>query len=117
MSFNVAKEIDDFFYFQFIIIFLIGFSINVYTNGQATVIFLEDYYSISNASLLTTLNDDGYFTMDDNAKITYLKDMYQTTIWRSEIALYVSTFMYFILSPAVSFYYTFFVFPKRKRKI
>jgi hypothetical protein len=103
-AFNLTKEQDEFFTIQFLIIFLIGFCINVYSNGQATLIFMHNEYDISPDSPIYNL------TPEYQALQKYTNQEKFRNVW----AEYIMLFLYFIVSPLVNLYYGFFVFKKRQ---
>lgn len=101
---DIPREIDDFFYFQFFIVFLIGFAINVFTNGQATMIFMNETYNI------VPLMNYSFHTQEYQV----IQDFTNQVSWKSDFAKNLSLFFYFVLSPLVNFYYSIFVFKKNR---
>jgi hypothetical protein len=82
--------------------FLIGFGINVYSNGQATLIFMQNEYDIKPDSSVYNLTP----------QYEMLQKYTNQTKYRNDWVQYVILILYFIVSPGVSFYYGFFVFKK-----
>lgn len=103
--FNLPQTHDEYFTIQFLIIFLIGFCINVYSNGTATLIFMHNEYDISPDSPSYNLTPQ-YETLRQYANSEILRNK-----WAERIMLV----LYFIISPAVNFYYGFFVFKKKSQ--
>lgn len=104
MVFNIPKQHDEWLTFQFLLFFLIGFGINVFTNGQATLYYFDTEYNLDNQQ---------YFT---DEKVEQLKDVYQKLSFKNDFILYSVLFMYFILSPLINFYYGFKIFKKGQWK-
>ena len=104
MVLNIPKAHDEWLTYQFLLFFLIGFGINVFTNGQATLYYFDTEYN---------LDTQQYFT---DEKLEQLKDIYQKLSFKNDFILYSVLFMYFILSPAVNFYFGFFKFKKGQWK-
>jgi hypothetical protein len=100
--FNIPKAHDEFFTIQFTIIFLIGFLLNVYSNGQATLLFLENEYDIKP-------NEAGY---EYTPQYQLLQQYTNQEKFRNDWAQYVILGLYFIISPLINFYFAFFVFKK-----
>lgn len=102
-TFNIPVKVDEWLYIQFVIFFLIGFCINAFSNGQATLIFFEDYYSV-----IPNSDDLGFQTERDKV----IQEYSNQTYFNSRLAFWVAHFLYWILSPAVNFYFAIFRFKK-----
>jgi hypothetical protein len=109
MTFNIPKEIDEFFYVQFVCFFLIGFMMNVYSNGQATLIFVEDYYQIN--PLIDNQNNS-YFENNfmQNQKEDMIQKYTNQTYFNSNLARNLSLILYWLISPLICFYFAIFRF-------
>lgn len=101
--FNVPDEIDEWLTLQFIIFFVIGFLFNVYANGNATLVFFDDYYNI-----------DPYSDISYNRSLTeqeyYIREYASNTLVSTQRSFWIVHFLYWILSPLINFYYGFFRF-------
>ena len=104
--FNLPKTHDDFFTLQFMIFFLISFFLNAFSNGQATIIFLEDEYSVGIGHDLEVL--DQKTAMLEK----YSKDLFDA----NSVYWWVVFSLYFGVSPLINFYYGFFIFRKGQWK-
>lgn len=100
--FKLPDEIDEILTIQFLIIFVIGFMINVLANGNATLVFFHDEYGVSPG-------DDSFY---QDYKTEMISQYASTTLSNIHYSFWVSHFLYWILSPLVNFYYAFFRFRK-----
>lgn len=100
--FNLPKTHDEFFTIQFLLFFLIGFMLNAFANGQATLVFIHNEYDISPNSPVYNLTEQ-YRIIQEYSHSTLLKD---NRIW------YLILIFYWIVSPLINFYYAIFVFYK-----
>lgn len=105
MSFQIPRKIDDWLTIQYIIFFLIGFFLNVFSNGQATLIFIDDYYGVDQDSVF---EDTLYFS----EKQKYIKEFENHIYTNNKFVWLVTLLLYFVISPLINFYYAFFVFKK-----
>jgi len=102
MVLNVPKNIDSWLTIQFLIFFLMAFAINTDANGRATLIYLSSEYHISPDS------PNFEYTKDYQLLQKYSQDVELRDKWVWDICL----ILYFIISPAINFYFGFFVFKK-----
>ena len=110
--FNLPKTHDNFFTLQFLLIFLIGFGVNVYSNGQATLMFFEDEYGI-NPDLSPELQEELYLLSDEYR----IMQEYSTDVFnRNSLVNYLVLIFYFGVSPLINFYFGFFVFRRGQWK-
>lgn len=116
MTFNIPDKIDNWLFLQFLLFFLVGFMINVYTNGQATIVFLENHYGeavpFKNFNFSLTESSSVIFETDYQYQVQYLKDYYHKTEWNSNFAKNLSLIFYWLVSPLINFIFAVFVFKK-----
>lgn len=106
MPFDLPKDIDDFYATLMIILFLIGYCINVYAGGNATLIFIEDKYNLNPDSQILDLNSNEY----------YIQKYASNTLSNNRLVFHTSMFLFWILMPLVCFYYGYFRFKHELRK-
>jgi len=109
MTFNIPKEIDEFFYIQFVLFFLIGFMCNVYSNGQATLIFVEDYYQI-NPLITDNQNLSSQYEFMQSQKQEVIQKYTNQTYFNSKLARNLTLLLYWLISPLICFYFALFKF-------
>lgn len=100
--FQVPDEIDEFFTIQFIIIFLLGFMINVYANGNATLIFFHDYYGV----------DPGQDFIYADENLQYIEKYSSNTLHNNIYAFWISFFLYWFGIPLICIFFGIFKFNK-----
>lgn len=113
---NLKKSVDDWLTTQFIIFFLIGFAINVFSNGQATLFFIEDYYNIdsnyeSNFNNYS-FNNFTFINSNLNQKNIIIQNYTNNVYFKNKLALYISQVLYWIISPLVNLYFGLFILGK-----
>lgn len=101
--FNLDQKKDEFFTIQFIIFFMIGFFVNVYSNGTATLVYLDNEYSIKP-------NNQNYIYTPE---YQLLQEYSQKISYRNNSINYINLILYFIVSPLLNFIYGFFIFKKK----
>jgi hypothetical protein len=99
---NVPKRIDSWLTIQFLLFFLIAFCVNIDANGRATLVYLSSEYHISPDS------PNFYYTDDYKMLQKYSQDIELRDKWVWNICL----ILYFIISPAINFYFGLFIFKK-----
>lgn len=101
--FNIPDECDEFLTFGFLIIFLISFMFNTYASGNATLIFIEDYYGI--------FPDPDYDPQQFyNKQYEYVQKYANKTLSNNKIAYFTAHSLYWLGIPILCFYYSLFKF-------
>ena len=104
---NMPRAHNDYFTYQFLLFFLLGFIINVYSNGQATLYYLDKEYSINSTQQ----------TLIEDAHLKELKETYQHLSYQKGWVNLATLILYFGVSPLVNFYFAFFKFKKGQWKV
>lgn len=104
--FNIPSQHDEWLTIQFILFFVLGFGINVYSNGQATLIYLENEYQLKP-------NHPAY---NLTPQYELLQKYTNQEKYRNDWINYVLLILYFIISPLINFYFAFFKFKKGQWK-
>jgi hypothetical protein len=112
MTFNIPKPIDEFFVCVFMLFFLIGFMCNVYSNGQATLLFIHSYYDMkpnnSSSISIKILNT----TIESNKEFKAIQDFTNKTYFNNNFVNYLALIFYWLISPLICFYFAIFRFNK-----
>lgn len=96
MAFDVPKDVDNFFTLLFMIAVLLSIGYNVYTGGNATLVFLENEYSV-------VPNDDPIID-------SWIQEYANNTIDKHKRVYWLSFFLYYLGVPLICFYYGYFKF-------
>lgn len=101
---DIPREIDDWIYFQLLIIFVIGFCINVYGDARATMIFMNNTYGI-------VPNEDTNFSLY-RPEMAQIQTFTNSIYIRSVYARWTAIILYFVVSPLINFYFAIFKFKR-----
>lgn len=102
MVFNVPQVWDEFITIQFLLLFVLGFCVNVYGSGSANLVLIKDVYDVSPYQ-------DFDFPTD---RQIYVRSFAENIYSQSRIAFWISMLIYWVLIPSICFYYGIFKFRK-----
>lgn len=113
MTFGLSKEMDEVFYLQFTVLFLISFFINTHADGRATLFFIEKEYG-------NYLNQNNSFSenlyLDDKQR--FLKEYSQKIIINNKRINWTILILYWIVSPLINYFYLVkYLYNKAKDKV
>lgn len=101
--FGIPKELEELFFMQGVVFYLIAFLLMSYADGRVTIMYIENEFGLSGYN--DTIVDE-----KDRLLSKYNYDL-KTSNRRVSIMLII---LYFVISPVINFYYGYKHYKKRK---
>lgn len=122
MAFGLSSDLDNLFYFQFLIFFLIGFLININANGMATLVYLDSEFDFLDSDFQNAMSNismakgDDVFTKSYSTQEELIKKYHSDLLVKDKRASFFIFVLFWFVSPFVNIGYGVWYFWIRKEE-